>query len=45
MPYSEHFNATATSKPYTAYDDDWCRDAAADLYRRDIEAFDYEFGE
>jgi len=39
-----HVNGTGQGRRYASFYDDWSRDLVLDLYRRDIEAFGYEFG-
>lgn len=39
-----HVNSTGKGVKYVDFFDDWSRDMVADIYRRDIEAFGYEFG-
>lgn len=37
-------NTTGRGTPYADYYNDWSRNAVADLFQRDIEAFNYTFG-
>ena len=37
-------NGTGQGRRYVTFYEDWSRDLVAELYRRDIEAFGYEFG-
>ena len=39
-----HVNGTGQGRRYVEHYDGWSRDLVADLYRRDLDAFGYEFG-
>lgn len=39
-----HVNGTGQGRRYATFYEDWSRELVGELYRRDIEAFGYEFG-